>query len=530
MGKLTLLDRARAAGLTVTAKGDRLVIKGPRRAEPVARMLLARKYEVMIELRTAGATSPNVTCDDEARPAEAAAPTQYQCATCEDSGEVVPDAFGDREPWPRWIERTGGNPLIHPLPCPSCRPAARPPAASTTRTREEQGRLPLGPAVGDTPPGIVIDEPDPGRMREALTDASRPDHTAASAERKAIQTEDVEKDRGPGHADPAAGLGDPAPGIVIPTVDFEADRATIEPTALPDNSVASPSTVVPAESSQTTLVDVPGCAVREVELTTPRPETKNWNVLTGDCIEVMSTMEPGSVSLIFADPPYNIGIDYGHGKKADQLPAGEYLDWCRRWMTEAKRLLTPDGSMWVLIDPRWAGRFQCILEDAGLCYQDTIIWHETFGVHRERKFGKDHRSLFWFTADPKQYVFCPDREPSKRQTKYNDKRANPAGRVPSNVWEISRVCGTFKERLPEFPTQLPLELLGRIVKTATATGDLVLDPFSGSATTGVACLELGRRYVGIEVNPEYAQRSRERLLTAAEQLRSRKEQAPQGGG
>jgi site-specific DNA-methyltransferase (adenine-specific) len=236
------------------------------------------------------------------------------------------------------------------------------------------------------------------------------------------------------------------------------------------------------------------------------------SVITGDCIEVMSGMAAGSVRLAFADPPYNIGIDYGKGRKLDLLPAGEYLNWCYRWMASVKRLLTDDGSFWVLSDPRWAGRFQCMLEDLRLHYRETIIWVETFGVHCESKFGRDLRSLFRFTAHPKRQVFHPDRVPSARQTTYNDRRANPRGRVPSNVWRISRVCGTFNERMPEFPTQLPLELLRRVVKTASNPSDLVLDPFAGSATTGIVCAELGRRYVGIEVDPGFAKRSRERLL------------------
>jgi site-specific DNA-methyltransferase (adenine-specific) len=226
----------------------------------------------------------------------------------------------------------------------------------------------------------------------------------------------------------------------------------------------------------------------------------DWTVAAGDCAEVMGAMEPGSVRLVFADPPYNIGIDYGNGAKADRLPADEYLNWCRRWMAAAKRLLADDGSMWVLSDPRWAGRFQCILEDAGLYWWETIVWHETFGVYCEGKFGKDHRPLLRF-----------NRMPSARQTKYGDLRANPRGRVPSNVWTINRVCGTYNERLPGFPTQLPLKLLRQVVRTASDPGDLVVDPYSGSATTGVACLELGRRYVGIELNPDFAQWSRERL-------------------
>jgi site-specific DNA-methyltransferase (adenine-specific) len=101
--------------------------------------------------------------------------------------------------------------------------------------------------------------------------------------------------------------------------------------------------------------------------------------------------------------------------------------------------------------------------------------------------------------------------PSARLAVYNDRRANPRGRVPSNVWRISRVCGTYNERLPGFPTHLPLELLRRVVRTASDPGDLVVDPFSGSATTGVACVESGRRYLGIELREPFAEASRRRL-------------------
>ena len=189
----------------------------------------------------------------------------------------------------------------------------------------------------------------------------------------------------------------------------------------------------------------------------------SWEIVDGDCIDVLATIPPGSVRLLFADTKYNIGINYGDGAKADRLPANEYLDWCRTWMTLGARTLTDDGSMWTLIDPRWAGRFQCVLEDIGLCYRETIIWHETFGVYCEGKFGRDHRPLFRFTKHPKRQVFHPDRVPSARETIYGDKRADARGRVPSNVWTISRVCGTFNERIAEFPTQLPLELLRRVV-------------------------------------------------------------------
>ena len=239
-----------------------------------------------------------------------------------------------------------------------------------------------------------------------------------------------------------------------------------------------------------------------------------WEIVEGDCIKVMAGMEPGSVRLAFAVPPYNLGVDYGHGPRADRLGSKEYLGRCWTWMEAAARLLAPDGSMWTLIDPRWAGAFQCMLGDIGLHWRETIIWHESFGVHCETKFGRDHRPILRFTKDEKRQVFHPDREPSARQLVYNDKRANPAGRVPSNVWKISRVCGTFRERIPEFPTQLPMELLRRIIRTASDPGDLVLDPFSGSASTGIVAITEGRRYTGIEISRRFVTLSRQRVEDA----------------
>jgi DNA modification methylase len=237
---------------------------------------------------------------------------------------------------------------------------------------------------------------------------------------------------------------------------------------------------------------------------------RDCEIIEGDCIGVMGGMEAGRARLVFADPPYNIGVDYGDHYD-DRRTAGDYVAWCRRWMEASARLLTPDGSIWVMCDPRWGGRLQCLLEDLGLHYRETIIWHETFGVHCEGKFGRDHRPIYRFTKHPKRQVFHPARVPSARQLVYHDKRANPEGRVPSNVWTIPRVCGTFKERLADFPTQLPLELVRRVVRTASDPGDLVVDPFSGSATTGVACVEEGRRYVGAELSEDFAAKSRERL-------------------
>jgi DNA modification methylase len=240
-----------------------------------------------------------------------------------------------------------------------------------------------------------------------------------------------------------------------------------------------------------------------------------WQIRTGDCVQVMQGLEPGTARLIFADPPYNIGVNYGDHYD-DSRPPGEFLAWCKEWIEAAAGLLTSDGSMWVLVNHELSPYVRMMLEDAGLHHRQTITWHETFGVNCTRKFNRCSRPLFWMTKDPKRFVFNADdiRVPSDRQPKYNDRRANPAGKIPDDVWRFPRVAGTHGERIDGFPTQLPLRLLDRVVRCASDPGDLVIDPFSGSATTGAACLELGRRFVGIELSEDFADKSRRRLRSA----------------
>jgi site-specific DNA-methyltransferase (adenine-specific) len=315
------------------------------------------------------------------------------------------------------------------------------------------------------------------------------------------------------HALPPACAGgsrhEPASNVSVPA-DIQGGDAVSEETPSGLNDALSARTAYLNEIFNDSHVDLLVNPPRGVP---PVP----WNILEGDCLEILKTVPTGSARLAFADPPFNIGIDYGNGHN-DKLSPRDYLDWCRRWMEAIPRILTDDGSAWVLSEPRWGGRFQCMLEDVGLHYRDTIIWHETFGVYCESKYGRDHRPLFRFTVDPKRQVFHPERVPSARQTIYNDRRANPKGRVPSNVWTISRVCGTFRERMEGFPTQLPVALLKRVVECASDPGDLIIDPFSGSGTTGEVAIQLKRRYIGVERSAEFVGRSRERLTTVQGKL------------
>jgi site-specific DNA-methyltransferase (adenine-specific) len=235
------------------------------------------------------------------------------------------------------------------------------------------------------------------------------------------------------------------------------------------------------------------------------------DIVTGDCREVLATIGPGSVRLIFADPPYGQGIDYGPHFD-DRMTAAEYDAWSREWIAAAVPTLARDGSLWVLCSWERQPRLHIALEDAGVHWRQTIVWYESFGVNCIRKFNRCARPLLWMVRDPRRFVFNRDavRTRSARQ-RLGDRRANPDGKILDDVWIIPRLAGTHAERVPDVPTQLPLELVRRVVLAASDPGDLVVDPFAGSGTTAAVCRELGRRHVGIELSAEYAARARQRV-------------------
>jgi len=155
--------------------------------------------------------------------------------------------------------------------------------------------------------------------------------------------------------------------------------------------------------------------------------------------------------------------------------------------------------------------------ELGLHLRNWIIWHYTFGQATKFKFARAHTHIFYFTMDRTVFTFNDQllRFPSARHTEYQDLRANPSGRLPDDVWDdFPRVCGTFKERAGFHGCQMPEALLMRIVQASSSPGETVLDPFVGSGTTAVAAQRLGRRYIGIDLSPEYAKHVRDRLAAA----------------
>jgi site-specific DNA-methyltransferase (adenine-specific) len=247
------------------------------------------------------------------------------------------------------------------------------------------------------------------------------------------------------------------------------------------------------------------------------PPSPPPDIRCGDVLEVLKGVESASVNLIFADPPYNIGVDYGEGPEADRLPDAQYLEWCRQWVNACASVLADDGSLWLLVSDDYADHFGILLRESGLHRRAWIKWYETFGVNCSNNFNRCSRHLFYCVKNPRKFTFNGDAvtRPSDRQTKYDDARANPDGKLWDDVWGIKppipRLVGTANECIEAFPTQLPLALLRPIIGCSSNPGDLVLDPFSGSATTGVAAVESGRRFIGIEKQAHFVDLSIKRL-------------------
>ena len=234
-------------------------------------------------------------------------------------------------------------------------------------------------------------------------------------------------------------------------------------------------------------------------------------IICGDCIEVLGKTEEPFADLIFADPPFNIG--YKYDKYHDKVAGDKYIAWTKDWMTICKKALKPHGSFYIAIGDDYAADIKNIAtRELNLVMRNWIIWH-TFGQQMKNKFARAHTHIFYFVNNANHFTFNDHavRVPSDRQLVYDDRRANPKGKMPDDVWTDSRVCGTFKERTGWHPCQMPESVLMRIIAASSKPGDCVLDPFAGSGTTAVAAKKLQRNYVGIELSKDYAQKAKQRL-------------------
>jgi len=242
-------------------------------------------------------------------------------------------------------------------------------------------------------------------------------------------------------------------------------------------------------------------------------------ILVGDCIEQMNNLPAESVDLIFADPPYNLQIK-GELQRPDQSKVDgvleswdrfetitDYDNYSKKWLQAARRLLRPNGAIWVIGSYHNIFRLGYILQDLGFWLLNDIVWRKVNPMpnFRGRRFTNAHETLIWASkSSSSKYTF-----------NYEAMKSLNGDLQMRSDWLIP-IC-TGEERLKDnkgkkiHPTQKPENLLSRVIMSSSNIGDIILDPFFGTGTTGAVAKKLSRNFIGIEQNAKYVVEAEKRI-------------------
>jgi modification methylase len=244
------------------------------------------------------------------------------------------------------------------------------------------------------------------------------------------------------------------------------------------------------------------------------------SILIGDCVAEMAKMPAASVDLVFADPPYNLQLQ-GDLKRPDDSRVdavdddwdkfasfAAYDDFSRAWITACRRLMKPSATLWVIGSYHNIFRVGTILQDLGFWILNDIVWRKSNPMpnFRGRRFTNAHETLIWATRDAEKRNYTFNYEALKAGN--DDVQMRSDWLIPLCTGE-ERLKGGDGKKL--HPTQKPEALLARIMLAASRPDDLVLDPFSGTGTTGAVARRLRRRFIGIEREVEYAAAAEARI-------------------
>lgn len=240
------------------------------------------------------------------------------------------------------------------------------------------------------------------------------------------------------------------------------------------------------------------------------PNSTNCILLNQDCLELLKNLPNESVQLILIDPPYNLDL-------ASWDTYENYMEWAAKWIDEAYRVISKNGSMVIFGGTQFQDvRSGDLIEIIYYCRHhtkwrlvNTMIWYYKNGMSAHRYFANRHEEIIWLTKTDKYYfdldaVRVPY-SPKELELALKDKRLIPEnvmkGKNPTNVWEMGRLNGNSLERVGH-PTQKPLEVIRRLVKALSYPDSIVLDFFSGSGTTGRVCIEEKRNCIMCDNDPE----------------------------
>lgn len=261
-------------------------------------------------------------------------------------------------------------------------------------------------------------------------------------------------------------------------------------------------------------------------------KTDEHTIIHGDGLEALKSLPPGSVDLIFVDPPYNIGKDFDG--LIDKREQDEYLAWCYQWIDECHRVLKNSGAMYLMNSTQNMPYMDIYCREKFEILSRIAWYYDSSGVQAKKYYGSMYEPVLFMVKDVKKYTFNYKEIMVEAKTgakrKLIDYRKNPpqpynTKKVPGNVWEFPRV--RFKmEEYENHPSQKPESLLERVILASSHLGDVVLDPFSGSFTTGAVARKLGRKSISIDSNEQYVKIGLRRLSIpshyAEEELRKEK--------
>ncbi len=235
----------------------------------------------------------------------------------------------------------------------------------------------------------------------------------------------------------------------------------------------------------------------------------------GDSLEFLQKLQNESINihLTVTSPPYNIGKEYEH-----QMVVKEYINWCTGWMKQIFDITTNNGALWLNV-----GYLE--VPEKGLCVPipyllwnkspfyliQEVVWKYGAGVSAKSRLSPRNEKWLFYVKNPKDYTFNLDdiRDPNVKypnQKKNGKYRCNPLGKNPSDVWDFPKVTTGNKRSSKEragHPAQFPLAVVERVIRASSNQTDVVLDPFAGSCSSGIAASGLGRVFVGFELRSDY---------------------------
>lgn len=309
---------------------------------------------------------------------------------------------------------------------------------------------------------------------------------------------------------------------MLPRVDATAQSSVAALPAAPATRKAAPATATSATSPQAGATPARPAAVAP-----PDPFWRSGDgrvrLFKGDCVAILASLPAESVDVVFADPPYFLSnggttcragkrtsVDKGAWDKSNGVEENHAFN--HKWLAACRRVLRPNGTIWVSGTSHVIYSVGYAMQQQGFKQLNEIVW--------EKPNPPPNLSCRYFTHSTETLLWAARDRKSRHYFDYDRMREINAGKQMKSVWRLT-APGKQEKTHGRHPTQKPVSLLERLLTASCPQGGVVLDPFNGSGTSGVAAVQLGHSYIGIDLENEYLDLTRTRLLEASPELRER---------